>query len=187
QWITSEKELGYLGSLGLKQIDGTPRPHFNLKVKASKYDRLVKAVALLDTGSCTTIVKPDILPPEAWIPFNKKFMAANQEVFTIDLISRENVGLQIFPGVTTWIRVLGSYLPEKDVLFGFDAYYRTRGISIWPDGLKCKKNFLPFTTTSNVFKISNAPSEYEDIQRRLLKACCESHDKFNHPFSLWKN
>ncbi|MED6200388.1 hypothetical protein PIB30_084568 [Stylosanthes scabra] len=63
--ITSEKELGYLGSLGLKQIDGTPRPHFNLKVKASKYDRPVKAVALLDTGSCASIVKPDILPPEA--------------------------------------------------------------------------------------------------------------------------
>ncbi|MED6223110.1 hypothetical protein PIB30_070833, partial [Stylosanthes scabra] len=123
QWITSEKELGYLGFLGLKQIHGTLRPSLNLKVKASKYNRPVNVVALLDTGSCATIVKPDILLPEAWIPFNKKFTAANQDVFTTDLISRENVGLQIFPGVTTWLRVLRSYLPEKDVLFGFDAYY----------------------------------------------------------------
>ncbi|MED6142429.1 hypothetical protein PIB30_113603, partial [Stylosanthes scabra] len=126
KWITQE-ELGHLGSIGLKQIDNTPRPHFNLKVKASKYDRPVKAVAFLDTGSCATIVKPHMLPPEAWIPFNKRFTTINQEVFTISLISKENVGLQLFPEVTTWIRVLGSDLLDKDVLFGYDAYYRTRG------------------------------------------------------------
>ncbi|MED6167916.1 hypothetical protein PIB30_007231 [Stylosanthes scabra] len=163
EWIT-QKEMGHLGSLGLKQIGNTPRPYFNLKMMASKYDRPVKAVAHLDTGSCVTIVKPHMLPPDAWIPFNKKFTAVNQEVFTINLISRENVGLQLFPEVTTWIRVLGSDLLDKDVLFGYDAYYRTRGVSIWPDGLKHKKQFLPFSTSTNVFEISNAPSEYEEIQ-----------------------
>ncbi|XP_015932633.1 uncharacterized protein LOC107458932 [Arachis duranensis] len=40
-----EKELGYLRSLGMKQIDGTPRPHFDLKVKTSIYDKSTKAVA----------------------------------------------------------------------------------------------------------------------------------------------
>ncbi|MED6130215.1 hypothetical protein PIB30_115867, partial [Stylosanthes scabra] len=71
--------MGHLGSIGLKQIDNTPRPHFNIKVKASKYDRPVKAVALLDTDSCATIVKPHMLPSEAWIPFNKKFTTVNRE------------------------------------------------------------------------------------------------------------
>ncbi|MED6160761.1 hypothetical protein PIB30_054394 [Stylosanthes scabra] len=164
EWIT-QKEMGHLGSLGLKQIDNTPRPHFNLKVKASKYYRPVKAIALLDTGSCATIVKPHMLPRDAWIPFNKKFTAVNQEVFTINLISKDNVGLQLFPEVTTWIRVLGSDLLDKDVLFGYDAYYRTRGVSIWLDGLKYKKQFLPFSTSTSVFEISNAPSEYEEIQQ----------------------
>ncbi|MED6124050.1 hypothetical protein PIB30_055316 [Stylosanthes scabra] len=138
-------------------IDNTPRPHFNLKVKASKYDRPVKAVAFLYTGSCATIVKPHMLPSEAWIPFNKKFTTINQEVFTISLISKENVGLQLFPEVTTWIRVLGSDLLDKDVLFGYDAYYRTRGVSIWPDGLKYKKQFLPFSNSISISELSNAP------------------------------
>ncbi|RYR28093.1 hypothetical protein Ahy_B01g052201 [Arachis hypogaea] len=39
-------------------IDGTPRPHFDLKVKTSVYDKPIKAVALMDTGSCATVLKP---------------------------------------------------------------------------------------------------------------------------------
>ncbi|RYQ98014.1 hypothetical protein Ahy_B08g094088 [Arachis hypogaea] len=74
-----EEELGYLGSLGVKQIDGTPRPHFDLKVKTSVYDKPIKAVALMDTGSCATVVKPHVLPKEMWAPFSKKFAAANSE------------------------------------------------------------------------------------------------------------
>ncbi|MED6124324.1 hypothetical protein PIB30_057918 [Stylosanthes scabra] len=151
KWITQE-EMGHLGSIGLKQIDNTPRPHFNLKVKASKYDRQVKAVAFLDTGSCATIVKPHMLPSEAWIPFNKKFTTINQE---------------LFPEVTTWIRVLGSDLLDKDVLFGYDAYYRTRGVSIWPDGLKYKKQFLPFSNSMSILELNNAPSEYEEFFIKL--------------------
>ncbi|RYQ98844.1 hypothetical protein Ahy_B07g086663 [Arachis hypogaea] len=84
-----EEELGYLGSLGVKQIDGTPRPHFDLKVKTSVYDKPIKAVALMDTGSCATVLKPHVLPKEMWAPFSKKFAAANSEVFTINLISKK--------------------------------------------------------------------------------------------------
>ncbi|MED6179277.1 hypothetical protein PIB30_115671, partial [Stylosanthes scabra] len=39
----------------------------------------------------------------------------------------------------------------------------------------------------SISELSNAPSEYEDIQQRLLKVCCDSHDKFTHPHPLWKN
>ncbi|RYR08290.1 hypothetical protein Ahy_B05g075890 [Arachis hypogaea] len=88
QWI-KDKKPGYLGSLGLKQIDDTPRPHFSLRVMASKYDVPIKTIALLDTGSCATVVKPNLLPSEAWIPFNKKFTTTNKETFTIDLISKK--------------------------------------------------------------------------------------------------
>ncbi|RYQ98011.1 hypothetical protein Ahy_B08g094084 [Arachis hypogaea] len=60
-------------------IDGTPRPHFDLKVKTSVYDKPIKAIALMDTGSCATVVKPHVLPKEMWAPFSKKFAAANSE------------------------------------------------------------------------------------------------------------
>ncbi|RYR52145.1 hypothetical protein Ahy_A06g027062 [Arachis hypogaea] len=61
----------------MKQIDGTPRPHFDLKVKTSIYDKPTKAVALLDTGSCATILRPHVLPKEMWAPISKTFTAAN--------------------------------------------------------------------------------------------------------------
>ncbi|MED6191253.1 hypothetical protein PIB30_114337, partial [Stylosanthes scabra] len=38
-----------------------------------------------------------------------------------------------------------------------------------------------------ISELSNAPSEYEGIQQRLLKVCCDSHDQFLHPHPLWKN
>ncbi|RYR78438.1 hypothetical protein Ahy_A01g003250 isoform C [Arachis hypogaea] len=108
----------------MKQIDGTPRPHFDLKIKTSIYDKPTKAVALLDTGSCATVLRPHVLPKEMWAPISKTFTAANSQI--------------------TWLRVLGSYLPDKDVLFGFDAFFRTHGLHIKPTGLTYKGQFLPF-------------------------------------------
>ncbi|QHO41480.1 polyprotein [Arachis hypogaea] len=96
-----EEELGYLGSLGMKQIDGTPRPHFDLKIKTSIYDKPTKAVALLDTGSCATVLRPHVLPKEMWAPISKTFTAANSEIFTINLISKQPIGLEIFAGQIT--------------------------------------------------------------------------------------
>ncbi|QHO48459.1 polyprotein [Arachis hypogaea] len=164
-----EEELGYLGSLGMKQIDGTPRPHFDLKVKTSIYDKPTKAVALLDTGSCATVLRPHVLPKEMWAPISKTFTAANSEIFTINLISKQPIGLEIFAGQITWLRVLGSYLPDKDVLFGFDAFFRTHGMHIKPTGLTYKGQFLPFLGMQSILEIQEAPEEYREIQQLLIK------------------
>ncbi|RYR41950.1 hypothetical protein Ahy_A08g038395 [Arachis hypogaea] len=89
-----EEELGYLGSLGMKQIDGTPRPHFDLKIKTSIYDKPTKAVALLDTGSCATVLRPHVLPKEMWAPISKTFTAANkkpQTGFQIACLARQTL------------------------------------------------------------------------------------------------
>ncbi|RYR56428.1 hypothetical protein Ahy_A05g022133 isoform A [Arachis hypogaea] len=92
-------------------------------IKTSIYDKSIRAVALMDTGSCATILKPHVFPKKMWAPFSKRFAAANSEVFTINLISKKPIGMEIFAGQTTWLRVLVSYLPNKDVLFGFDAFF----------------------------------------------------------------
>ncbi|RYR41952.1 hypothetical protein Ahy_A08g038396 [Arachis hypogaea] len=151
----------------MKQIDGTPRPHFDLKIKTSIYDKPTKAVALLDTGSCATVLRPHVLPKEMWAPISKTFTAANSQI--------------------TWLRVLGSYLPDKDVLFGFDAFFRTHGLHIKPTGLTYKGQFLPFLGMQSILEIQEAPEEYREIQQLLISACCDSHDQFNHPAPLWKN
>ncbi|RYQ91778.1 hypothetical protein Ahy_B09g097809 isoform B [Arachis hypogaea] len=93
------------------------------EIKTSIYDKPIKAVALIDTGSCATVLKPHVLPKEMWAPFSKRFAAANSKVFTINLISKKPIGLKIFAGQTTWLSVLGSYLSDKDILFMFDVFF----------------------------------------------------------------
>ncbi|RYR56601.1 hypothetical protein Ahy_A05g022296 isoform C [Arachis hypogaea] len=102
----------------MKQIDGTLRPYFDLKVKTSIYYKPLKVVALMNTGFCATVIKAHVLPKEMWAPSHRKFAAANSQ--------------------TTCLRVLGSYLPDKDVLFGFDVFFRTHRLHIKPTGLSYK-------------------------------------------------
>ncbi|RYR44165.1 hypothetical protein Ahy_A08g040549 isoform B [Arachis hypogaea] len=92
------------------------------EVKTSKYDKPLKAFTLMDIGLYATILKSHVLPAEMWAPFHKKFSVANKKVFNIDLIFRKPIRLKIFADQTTWLRVLKSYLPEKDVLFEFDVF-----------------------------------------------------------------
>ncbi|RYQ92839.1 hypothetical protein Ahy_B09g099084 isoform C [Arachis hypogaea] len=99
----------------------------------------------MDTGSCATVLKPHVLPKEMWAPFSKKFAEANSQ--------------------TTWIRVLGSYLPDKDVMFGFDAFFRTHGLHIKPAGLSDKGQFLPFTWIQSILEIQEAPKAYKKVQQ----------------------
>ncbi|RYQ92833.1 hypothetical protein Ahy_B09g099081 isoform B [Arachis hypogaea] len=126
------------------------------EIKTSIYDKPIKAVALMDTGSCATVLKPHVLLKEIWAPFSKRFTVANSEVFTINLISKKPIGLEIFASQTTWLRVLGSYLPDKDVLFGFDAFFRTHGLHIKPTDLSYKGQFLPFTGIQSILEIQEA-------------------------------
>ncbi|QHO48460.1 polyprotein [Arachis hypogaea] len=152
-----EEELGYLGSLGMKQIDGTPRPHFDLKVKTSIYDKPTKAVALLDTGSCATVLRPHVLPKEMWAPISKTFTAANSEIFTINLISKQPLD---------W-----RYLQARSL-----------GSEYWEATSQTKMFWM-----QSILEIQEAPEEYREIQQLLISACCDSHDQFNHPAPLWKN
>ncbi|RYQ88862.1 hypothetical protein Ahy_B09g095807 [Arachis hypogaea] len=121
------------------------------EVKTSVYDQPTKVVALMDTGSCATVLRLHVLPKEMWAPFFKRFTAANSEIFTINLISKKPISLEIFASQTTWLRVLGSYLPDKDVLFGFDVFFRTHGLHIKPIGLTYKRQFLPFVEMQSIF------------------------------------
>ncbi|RYR55313.1 hypothetical protein Ahy_A06g030552 isoform A [Arachis hypogaea] len=100
--------------------------------KNIRHDKLIKTVALMNTGSYATVLKSHVLPKKMWAPFFKRFAAANSEVFTINLIFKKPIELEIFAGQTTWFRVLESYLPDKDVLFGFDIFFRTHGLHIKP-------------------------------------------------------
>ncbi|XP_028798734.1 uncharacterized protein LOC114754141 [Neltuma alba] len=156
----------FLGSLASQPDHNkvTPKPNVKIHILPGRYEKPIPVIAFIDTGACRTIMNPDILPSEAWIPCDQFFLTANSKPFKIEWITRRKIGIQFFPGCVLWMKVLGSDLPGKDILIGFDTYYHTRNL-----------------------QIQQAPPGYEDIRDHLLKFCADSHQQFSHPFPLWKN
>ncbi|KAK8479892.1 hypothetical protein V6N11_074086 [Hibiscus sabdariffa] len=165
-----------------------PAPHIPVSVYLSKYDKPIEVIAFIDTGAAKTIMNPDILPPELWKPHTRIFSTASNDEFATHLISKP-ITIQFFPGCSVRTTVLGSRLPGKDLVVGFDIYTQARFLRIVPDGLRYKQMFKPFVDISRLFLVQ--PTEEIKLLLEELKArsCAESHEHFlskcDHP--LWNN
>ncbi|KAK9019066.1 hypothetical protein V6N11_034105 [Hibiscus sabdariffa] len=165
-----------------------PAPHIPVSVYLSKYDKPIEVIAFIDTGAAKTIMNPDILPPEWWKPHTRIFSTASNDEFATHLISKP-ITIQFFPGCSVRTTVLGSRLPGKDLVVGFDIYTQARFLRIVPDGLRYKQMFKPFVDISRLFLVQ--PTEEIKLLLEELKArsCAESHEDFlskcDHP--LWNN
>ena len=58
-----------------------------------------------------------ILPSKFHI---ENFRAALGQIFQTSLITTAPIGVQIFPNCVIWSKIIGSELPDKDLLIGFD-------------------------------------------------------------------
>ncbi|PKI75283.1 hypothetical protein CRG98_004323 [Punica granatum] len=96
-----------------------PRAQKQVSVYISKYAKPIKVIAFLDTGAAQTIMNPEVLPKECWKSHTKHFSTTSSEVFSTHLISRP-LKIQFFPGCYLITRVLGSTLPRKDIVVGWD-------------------------------------------------------------------
>ena len=65
----------------------------------------------------------EVLPTEFWVPNKQFFKDADNQVFSTDLI-RKHVTIQFFHGFSLKTRVLGSSLPGKDLVIGFDVFIK---------------------------------------------------------------
>ncbi|PKI67616.1 hypothetical protein CRG98_011996 [Punica granatum] len=99
-------------------------PHIPISVYISKCAKPIKVIAFLDTRAAQTIMNPEVLPKECWKPHTKHFSTASSEVFSTHLISRP-LKIQFFPGCYLITRVLGSALPRKDIVIGWDIITKT--------------------------------------------------------------
>lgn len=108
----------------------------------SKYDRPIKVMALIDTGASSTILNPDVLPEEYWIPHVQWFTAADGNDFCTKIISRP-IRIQIFPNLSLQHQFLGSHKPGKDLVIGWDLLSQLfqRRLQLMPDGVKYKSYF----------------------------------------------
>ncbi|KAH9693484.1 putative phospholipase A2 [Citrus sinensis] len=172
----------------LLSLDTTvPIPSIKLQILPSKFQRPIPAIGLIDTGAQRSMLNPHILPPEYWTQFEEHFKAVNGKLFTTSLITRKSIGIQIFPNCVIWTKVIGSTLPNKDILLGFDILHQIKHLQIISTGIRVKSLFKPFTDILKLYNLSETPQSYQDISINLLSFCPESHSEFTHPNPLWKN
>ncbi|KAH9716896.1 hypothetical protein KPL71_021629 [Citrus sinensis] len=172
----------------LLSLDTTiPIPSIKLQILPSKFHRPIPAIGLIDTGAQRSMLNPHILPPEYWTEYEEHFKAVNGKLFTTSLITKKPIGIQIFPNCVIWTKVIGSTLPNKDLLLGFDILHHIKHLQILPNGSRVKSMFKPFTDILNLYNLSETPQPYQDISNKLLSFCPQSHSEFTHPNPLWKN
>ncbi|KAL4378433.1 hypothetical protein GQ457_02G038020 [Hibiscus cannabinus] len=165
-----------------------PAPHVPVSVYLDKYDKPTEIIAFIDTGAAKSIMNPEVLPTNWWKPHTRVFSTASNEEFTTHLISKP-ITIQFFPGCSVRTTVLGSKLPGKDLVVGFDIYAQAKVLRIVPEGLRFRQLFKPFVDIPRLFLVQ--PTEeikllLEDLKE---KSCADSHKDFlskcDHP--LWMN
>ncbi|KAG8478431.1 hypothetical protein CXB51_028256 [Gossypium anomalum] len=162
-------------------------PHVPIKVYLDKYSKPITVIAFVDTGSAESIMNPDILPEEWWKPHTKIFSVADGKLFSTNLISHP-ITVQILPGCSIKTTVLGSKLPGKDFILGFDLYTKIKNLRILPDGIRFKTLFQPFVHIPKLFSLKSEKT-FQIIQEIREKSCANSHSEFLAKCSnpLWKN
>ncbi|KAH9780659.1 hypothetical protein KPL71_008162 [Citrus sinensis] len=172
----------------LLSLDTTvPIPSIKLHILPSKFQRPILAIGLIDTGAQRSMLNPNILPPDSWTKYDENFRAVNGKLFTTTLITKKPIGIQLFPNCVLWTKVIGSTLPNKDILLGFDILHQITHLQIIPTGIRVKSMFKPFTDILKLYNLSETPQSFQDISTKLLSFCQESHSEFTHPNPLWKN
>ncbi|KAH9686217.1 hypothetical protein KPL70_014291 [Citrus sinensis] len=172
----------------LLSLDTTiPIPSIKLQILPLKFQRPIPVIGLIDTGAQRIMLNPHILPPEYWTEYEEHFKAVNGKLFTTSLITKKPIGIQIFPNCVIWTKVIGSTLPNKNLLLGFDILHQIKHLQILPTGIRVKSMFKPFTDILKLYNLSETPQSYQDVSNKLLSFCPESHSEFTHPNPLWKN
>ena len=167
-----------------------PIPLAPITILTFTYAKPIKTIALFDTGAHRTILNPKVLPPHCWVPHKEYFRVVDNQVFFTQFKSKKLITIQILSQCSVKTHVLGSPLPGKDLVIGFDVYFKSK-FRIFPCGIQYKSHFLSYTIIPSLYEIQ--PSLTENIA--LLKAqiiqhsCSNSYQEFlakcSHP--LWQN
>nr|XP_009796982.1 PREDICTED: uncharacterized protein LOC104243492 [Nicotiana sylvestris] len=113
-------------------------PQVELKVYSSKWDKPTRVIAFIDTGVASSLINPAVLPENQWVPNFRDFNTASNAVLTTIVITKHPVTIEFFPGLKYRTKLLGSDVPGKDLIIGFDIYRQLR------DQLQIKANEIAF-------------------------------------------
>ncbi|PKI33421.1 hypothetical protein CRG98_046184 [Punica granatum] len=162
-------------------------PHVPVSVYSSKYTKPIEVIAILDTRVAQIIMNPEVLSKEYCKPYTKHFSISSSEVFSTHLKSKP-IKIQFFPGCSLIIKVLGSTLPRKDIVIGWDIITEMAKLIMMPEGVLFKQYFQLYVQTLLLFMAQQ--SEIEKLVNGLKeKSCADSHQEFlkKCPHPLWKS
>lgn len=118
------------------------RPYAKINIFLDHYAKPITVIAFFDTGAACTIINPEILPPSHWKLYYQVFHAANGQPLVVDYISKP-IHIQLFHGCVIQHKVLGSGLPEKDLMIGFYIIHKLPNVKWTKHGLVYKNFKLP--------------------------------------------
>nr|XP_009796126.1 PREDICTED: uncharacterized protein LOC104242744 [Nicotiana sylvestris] len=165
-------------------------PQVELKVYSSKWDKPTRVIAFIDTGVASSLINPVVLPENQWVLHFKDFNTASNAILTTTVITNHSVKIEFFPGLKYRTKLLGSDVPGKDLIIGFDIYRQLRDqLQIKANGIAFTKQFRPYSEIPRLFQITN-DEQIKEIEQNLIEhSCAESHKDFmkKEKCPLWKN
>ncbi|KAK8480285.1 hypothetical protein V6N11_057055 [Hibiscus sabdariffa] len=188
EWSSKEGIYMLQSKISPKMASIVPIPHIQASVYLGKFKKHIPIIAFIDTEAAETIMNPDVLPSEWWKPHIKYFNSTADHTFATHLINKP-ITIQFFPRCAIKTTVLGSHLPGKDLVVGFDLYTKAKHLRILPNGLKYRGMFKPFVDIPRLYLAVSMEIISSTVKELKIKACAESHEEFlskcDHP--LWKN
>ncbi|KAK8996460.1 hypothetical protein V6N11_081735 [Hibiscus sabdariffa] len=161
-----------------------PIPHIQAAVYLEKYDKPIPIIAFIDTGAAKSIMNPEVLPQEWWKPHIRYFTSASDQTFTTNLVSKP-ITIQLFPGCSIRTTVLGSSLPGKDLVMGFDLYTKMKYLRILPTSIQYKGMYKSFVKIPRLFltspmeEISTIVKKLKDEKNEDINPTKASHSRMN--------
>ncbi|KAK2640780.1 hypothetical protein Ddye_022543 [Dipteronia dyeriana] len=68
-------------------------PQVQVQILVEKYSRPISDIVYFDTGAHSTMINPRVLPPEVWKKKDNGFLAADGQIFTTNLVSKQKIGI----------------------------------------------------------------------------------------------
>ncbi|KAH9769531.1 hypothetical protein KPL71_012037 [Citrus sinensis] len=121
-----------------------PGPSVKISVIPFKFHKPVSVIGFLDTGAQRSMLNSRILPSDYWEHHTEYFRAVNGKIFKTSLISKKPIGIQFFSNCIIWQKIVGSELPDKDLLLGFNILQLTYGIMLLEKKSNIRKESVEF-------------------------------------------
>ncbi|XP_070045601.1 uncharacterized protein [Nicotiana tomentosiformis] len=165
-------------------------PQVELKVYPSKWDKPTQVIAFIDTGVACSLMNPAVLPEDQWALHFKDFNTKSNGILTTTVTTMHPISIELFPGLKYRTKMIGSDVPEKDLIVGFDIFRQLKDqLQIKANRITFKKQFKPYFEIPRLFQITNDKQIKEIEQNPIEHSCAESHKDFikkgKNP--LWKN